>query len=373
LPSRWPIAARAQRVDASGIRRIWALAAQVRDPIDFSIGQPDFDVPDRIKDEAIRAIRDGHNGYTLTQGLPELRDAVSAHLRRTRGYEPESVLITCGVSGGITLSLMTLLDDGDTIAVPDPCFVIYPSMSTFFGARVHRIDTYPDFRLRPEGVEEAADRGAKVLFVNSPGNPTGAALSEADLEAVAAVATRRNMVVVADEIYDLFTYDGPHASIAPFHEGTVLLGGMSKTLGMPGWRIGYAAGPAEILDRMATLQQYTFVCAPSAAQRAVIDGFSEDSSSLVDAYRRKRDLVCDGLADRFEIVRPGGAFYVFPAVPWGTDGGFVEAAINAGVLIIPGSAFSERHTHFRISYATSDDKIRRGVDILNDLADRGPA
>jgi aspartate aminotransferase/aminotransferase len=371
MDAPWPIARRATRVDASGIRRIWELAASVRDPIDFSIGQPDFDMPEPAREAAVRAVRAGHSGYTVTQGLPELREAVAAHVARTRGFTPEAVLITSGVSGGLTLAFMALLDEGDSILIPDPYFVIYRQVPAFLGARVVPVDTYPDFRLRPERVEAAAGEGARVLLLNSPSNPTGAVYPEGDLRAVAEIAARHNMVVIADEIYDTFTYDRPHASIAPLYEGTLLLGGMSKTLGMPGWRLGYAAGPKALIDRMATLQQYTFVCAPHVAQRAAAECLSVDVSEHVSAYRRRRDLLCDGLDDAFELVRPGGAFYAFPRAPWGTDEQFVEAAIAAGVLVIPGSVFSSRNTHFRIAYAVPEATIEKGIAVLNRLAARG--
>jgi len=364
------IASRMAKLDASGIRKVFDLAQKMTDPINLSIGQPDFDVPDVVKDAAIRAIRDGQNRYTVTQGTAELRTKLLARLREEKGIADGEILITSGVSGALLLAFLTLVDPGDEVLIPDPYFVMYKHLANLAAGVPKFVDTYPDFRLRPERVAAAITPKTKLLIVNSPANPTGAVCSREDLAAIGEVARRRDLLVISDEIYDCFSYDASYASMASLYPKTLLMGGMSKSHAMTGWRLGYAVGPAEIIEKMTMLQQYSFVCAPSFAQAAALTALDHPMHHEHAAYRRKRDLVYEGLKDRFEVVKPGGAFYIFPKVPWGTDQEFVEAAIRNNVLIIPGSVFSERGTHFRISYAAPDDVLRRGVEVLNRLAEK---
>ena len=360
-------ARRTAGIDVSGIRKVFDLAADLVDPVNFSIGQPHFDVPDVVKDAAVAAIREGFNRYTPTQGIPELRDAVRALMKRTRDWQPEEVFITSGVSGGLLLSVLALVDPGDEVLIPDPYFLSYKQLTKLVGARPVFVDTYPDFRLTAERLERAITPRTKLLFINSPANPTGAVASAADLEAIAEVCRRHDLFVVTDEIYDHYVYEGTYTSITRYLPEAVLLGGFSKSWGMTGWRLGYACGPRTVLQEMLKLQQFTFVNAPSPVQRAGLAALETDTLAHVAEYRRKRDLICEGLADRFELVRPAGAFYVFPKVPRGTDMEFATRAIERGCLVVPGSVFSERSTHVRISYATTDEAITRGVDILNGL------
>jgi aspartate aminotransferase/aminotransferase len=266
---------------------------------------------------------------------------------------------------------MAVVDPGDEVLMPDPYFVIYKHLTNLLGAVPVTIDTYPDFHLREEAVREKITPRTKMMIVNSPSNPTGAVYSRRELEMVARLAMEHGFLILSDEIYDEFTYDGAVPSIASFYENTLLLGGFSKTYGIPGWRMGYAYGPAEVVSEMTKLQQYTFVCAPSFAQYAVLEVMDSLRNEHVDAYRRKRDLVYDGLKGQFEVQKPGGAFYIFPKVPYGTDMQFVSSAIDSRLLIIPGSVFSERATHFRISFAAPDERINRGVEVLNRLAKAG--
>ncbi len=363
------VAERMKGLDSSGIRRVFDLARSLNDPVNFSIGQPDFDVPEMFKEAGIKAIRAGHNKYTQTQGSPECR-ALAARLYKARaGREAEGTIITSGGSGGINLFLQVTLDQGDAILLPDPCFLMYEAMVKFYGATVVPVDTYPHFRLTAEAVERAITPQSKMLLIISPSNPTGAMVQEKDLKEIAEVAKKRDLLIVSDEIYDTFCYTGTPVSISKFYEKTVVLGGFSKSLAMTGWRMGWAAGPAEIINEMIKLQQYTFVCAPSFAQQAVLAFEQYDQAPVVAAYRKKRDLICDGLRGKYEFETPEGAFYVFPKAPRGLSASaFLEEAIANNMLIVPGGVFSKRDTHFRISYAVQDDMIRRGIEILRKLA-----
>jgi aspartate/methionine/tyrosine aminotransferase len=210
-----------------------------------------------------------------------------------------------------------------------------------------------------------------MIILNSPCNPTGVVYSQQEIKALAEIAAEKDILVLTDEIYEAFCYDGSCSSIANYYDKTILLRGFSKTYAMTGWRVGYVAAAEslkDVVEQMTKIQQYTFVCSPAPFQKAAITALDYDVSEFVDMYRRKRDLLYEGLKSKFELIRPGGAFYAFVKAPDGqTATEFVEKAIANNVLIIPGNVFSEKDTHFRISYATSDEKIRQGVDILCSL------
>ncbi len=366
-----PLAGRVDKVDASGIRKVFDLAKSLKDPINLSIGQPDFDVPEAVKSAAVSAITDGHNSYTPTQGLSELCEQIRAEeeIATGRSWAQDELFITSGVSGGLFLSLLALVEAGDEVLIPDPYFVMYKHLTALFDATPVFVDTYASgFSLDPAAVEAAITPRTKVLLLNSPANPTGRICDEASLRAVAAVCEKHGIIIISDEIYRSFAYtDVP--SISSFYEQTVVLGGHSKSFGMTGWRLGYAAGPAHIIQAMAKVQQYSFVCAPSVSQYAALACPQVDMSGHIDAYRQKRDMMVSALSGTFELGAPDGAFYLFARAPEGMTGDeFVERAIANNVLIIPGSVFSERHSHFRICYTVSDEKLQAGADILCRLA-----
>ena len=359
-------------VDASGIRKVFDLAARLKDPINFSIGLPDFDVPESAKQAAIEAIRSGQNRYTQTQGIAPLRERLRQDLSREIGRDCGEVLITSGVSGGLLLAMMAVINPGDEVVFLDPYFVMYKHLLTLTGGKPVSVDSYPDFRFPADRVDAAITPRTKLLILNSPSNPTGVVMGEADVQAAVEVARRHDLLILSDEIYEPFLYDGGEsarlATPARLYEKTIILRGFSKSHAMTGWRLGYAAGPEPIIAQMTKLQQYTFVCAPSPFQFAALKALDTPMTSAVAAYQRKRDLVVERLGRKFEIAKPGGAFYIFPKAPPGqTATQFVARAIENNVLIIPGNVFSERDTHFRISYATTDEKIEKGCEILCSL------
>jgi len=362
------LAERMNAIDASGIRKVFALAAQMKDPINLSIGQPDYDVDQICKDEACRQIQGGFNSYTQTWGCQELRDAVAAYYERKFGVALQNVMITCGVSGGLFLALMATVNPGDEVLCADPYFVMYKHLVTLLGGKSVPVNTYPDFKLTAARVEKAITPKTKIVIVNSPANPTGVTLNADEMRALAAVAKKHDLLVISDEIYESLQYDEAPATMAGLYDKVLCLNGFSKNMAMTGWRLGYAAGPEDVIQAMNTLQQYSFVCAPSFAQKAAIPALTADMTPKVESYRRKRDLVYNALKNAFPCVKPGGAFYIFPQAPGGDGDAFVKKAIENNVLIIPGSVFSDQKTCFRISFAAADDTIIKGCEVLKRLA-----
>ena len=373
------ISARAQAIDVSGIRRVFELGATLDNPINFSIGQPDFPVPEPLKEAAINAIRADRDGYTLTQGAQALRDAITARLQEDLRWQAPSdelgLLVTSGTNGALLLAFLAILDPGDEVIIPDPYFVVYPALATLAGATVKYCDTYPDFRFTADRVEPLITERTKLVLVNSPSNPSGVVLTGDELRELTELCERKGVLLVSDEIYDEFTYDdaredGRCPSPARTSRNVLLIRGYGKTYGCTGWRLGYAAGPKTIIEQMAKLQQYTFVCAPSMAQAGVIGAYDLDVSPHVRAYQHKRDMVEEAFAGVAEVVHPGGAFYAFIKVPPTAAGSateFVERAIEHNVLLIPGCVFSRRDTHLRLSYAVNDQTLAEGLAVLGDL------
>jgi aspartate aminotransferase/aminotransferase len=364
---RW-VADRMQSIEASGIRKVFELGRSLKDPVNLSIGQPDFDVPDPIKAAAHAAIDRGANSYTVTQGIPELRAKIQADVRRRYPHADREVFITSGTSGGLLLAICCTVNPGDEVIVFDPCFVMYPHLVTLAGGTTVRVDTYPDFDIDPDRVRAALTPRTKAILVNSPANPTGRVLGRERLRDLALLARDNGVLLLSDEVYRVFCYDGPFCSPAEFNEDVVVFDGFSKAYGMTGWRLGFAHGPRRLIEEMVKLQQFSFVCAPSIVQHAGLTAWDYDVSGITETYRRKRDRIYQGLKDRFEMVRPEGAFYAFPRVPSGTGTAFVTQAIQQNLLLIPGQAFSRHDTHFRLSYAADDRTLDRGIDILNRMA-----
>ncbi len=370
MKNSW-IAERMGLFEVSGIRKVFDLARSLKDPGNLSIGQPDFDVPEPVKQAAHRAIDEGHNGYTVTQGISELRAKLLQRVQAQYRHPDRELLITSGTSGGLALSLLCLVNPGDEVIVFDPYFVMYPHFVRLAGGTPVILETYPDFRIDLDRVRAALSPRTKAIIVNSPANPTGVVHDRDSLCELALLARKRDIVLISDEVYRAFCYDAPFTSPAEFNEDVLVLDGFSKAYGMTGWRLGYAHGPRQIIDEMIKLQQFTYVCAPSIVQYAGVAAVDFDVSPIVADYRKKRDRIYQGLKDRFELVQPGGAFYVFARAPWGTGTEFVAAAIRKNLLIIPGTAFSQRNTHFRISFAAADATLDRGIEILNKLKEEG--
>ena len=383
---------RTRDLKVSGIRRILELGTKLDDPINLSIGQPDFRVPDAIKQAAIDAITNDRNGYTLTQGIPELRSRIESHLTHDLGWsfgnegDPE-VMLTSGTSGALVLAFLALMGPGDEIIIPDPYFVMYPQLAAIFGGRAVRCPTYPDFRMTAERLAPLITERTKAVLFNSPSNPTGVVSTRQECEDILRLCRERGVLLISDEIYDAFTFsDGltdtmanaPHTPVCPSParhdpragEDVLVIRGFGKSYGITGWRMGYAAGPKALIAEMSKAQMYTFVCPPSIAQWGSLAAMDADISAHVAEYESRRDMVVSVLGRVAKLPTPGGAFYAFVELPeslglTGTE--FCERAIERNVLTIPGGVFSDRDTHIRLSFATRRDKLEQGIQILAEM------
>jgi aspartate aminotransferase len=370
------IGAKARQMQADGL-----------DVISFAQGEPDFDTPAHIKDAAIQAIREGFTKYTATGGINELKDAVAAKLKRDNGlnYGRNQILVSCGGKHSLYNVFQALLDPGDEVIIPAPYWVSFPEQVKLCGATPVIVPTRESqgFRLTREVLEPAVTPRTRIVVLNSPSNPTGAALSRAELEGIAALALKRGLIVVSDETYEALVYDGfQHVSIASLgeaiHASTVVVNSMSKAYAMTGWRLGYAAGPAEIIKAMDGLQGQMTSNPTSFAQRgavAALIGPQESTQAMRAEFATRRRFIVDRLNEMpgIRCHDPEGAFYVFPNVSalYGkrhddlTVGNSTEFSTflleAARIAVVPGVEFGSDQ-HIRISYATSLEKIQQGME-----------
>lgn len=362
------ISDRMSHIESSGIRKVFELARSIKNPINLSIGQPDFDVPEPVKSAAKQAIDAGKNSYTVTQGIDELRQKL---LEKVEANFPDSnrdLIVTSGTSGALVLALCCVVNPGDEVVIFDPYFVMYPHLVSLAGGTSVFIDTYPDFEIDLAKVEKAITKKTKAILFNNPGNPTGKIYSQDTVLGLAQLATKHGILLISDEIYSAFHYDGVLHSPATYNNNVLVLDGFSKSYGMTGWRMGYAHGPVRLIQEMIKLQQFTFVCAPSMVQYAGITALNQDMSSFLREYKCKRDFLLNGIKDYYDVPEAGGAFYLFPKAPLGNSTAFVEKAIQSSLLIIPGKTFSALDTNFRISFAAKQETLQRGVEVLQKLA-----
>ncbi|MAT16329.1 MAG: aspartate aminotransferase [Planctomyces sp.] len=365
------IADRMQKIDASGIRKVFDLAANMKDPVNLSIGQPHFDTPQPIKDALYKAVEDGKNAYSQTQGIAPLLQRLQADVDQEYGHADRKVFVSSGTSGALMLAISTLVNPGEEVIIFDPFFVMYKHLVSLAGGVPVMISTYPDFDIDIGKVEAAINDKTKLIICNSPANPTGRVGQAAEMEALAKLAKEKEIVLVSDEIYRSFCYDSEFVSPAKWNDETIVIDGFSKSHSMTGWRLGYVHGPQAVLQQMIKLQQFTFVCAPHPVQWAGLSALDYDISPYVDEYKAKRDFMLNELGNDYDIRGADGAFYMFVKAPWGTGTEFVKKAIENNLLIIPGNVFSSQDSHFRISYAAEQKTLERGVEILKKIVREG--
>lgn len=361
----------------SAIREFFDVVGSIPGAISLGIGEPDFDTPWHVREAAMFALERGATHYTSNAGLPSLRREVSAYIKRAFGveYDPDGeILVTVGVSEAFDLALRALLNPGDEAVHLEPGYVSYSPLIRLAHGRPAAVATSPEngFRPAPAALERAATPRTRLLILNHPNNPTGATLGETDLDGIAAFARDRDLVVISDEIYAELTYSGRHASLAArpgMRDRTVLLHGMSKGWAMTGWRIGFACGPARIIEAMARIHQYAMLCAPVLGQEAAREALRSAEGivgPMREAYRARRNFLAGSLRELgFDCPTPGGAFYLFPRVPdLGMDSREFALRLlrEQQVAVVPGTAFGACGEGFvRCSYATSMEELKEAV------------
>lgn len=372
------ICRRVADVPPSGIRKFFDIVQEMDNVISLSVGEPDFPTPWHIRESCIYSLEKGVTGYTSNQGTLELRQALSEYTRADCGvdYNPrDEILVTTGVSEAIDLAIRAITNPGDEIIVAEPCYVSYAPTVIFAGGVPVALETKleNDFRLTKEELEEKITPKTKAVIINYPNNPTGAVMSKQDMEDIAQVVLKHNIILISDEVYDKLTYDGKHtcaASINGMKDNTILLNGFSKAYAMTGWRLGYAMGNRDIISAMVKIHQYTMLCAPVMAQVAALDALKNgqaEMEKMVREYNRRRRIIVKGLNDcGLDCFEPKGAFYAFPSIAnTGLSGEEFAGRLleEQKVAVVPGNAFGNSGNGFlRCSYATATDEIVEALE-----------
>jgi aminotransferase len=361
----------------SGIRKFFDLVNQSKGIISLGVGEPDFTTPWHIREAAIYSLEKGKTAYTSNWGTPELREAIRAHLEDWQGlqYDPkDQILITVGAAEGIDLAMRAVLEPGDEILIPEPCFVSYVACAKLAGAHAVTIPlrAEDDFKLTPELLNQYITPKTKVLFISYPSNPTGAVMTKDELEKIAKICIEHDIMVFTDEIYGDLTYGGEHFSIARFPgmiERTILLNGFSKAYAMTGWRIGYACGPADVIGQMMKIHQYAIMCASTMGQAAALEAMKNGAAErdkMRAEYDRRRKVMYQGFKEMgLPVFEPRGAFYIFPSIaPTGmNEEEFAMKLLEEEkVAVVPGSAFgASGKNHIRCSYASSMENLQESL------------
>ncbi len=371
------IADRVAGLKPSGIRKFFDVVSEMPDAISLGVGEPDFDTPWHVRDEGIYALEKGKTFYTSNAGLKELRVEIANYLKRSQGvvYDPlKEVLVTVGGSEAIDMGLRAVCNPGDEVLIPQPSYVSYEPCAIMAGAVPVIIDLKAEneFRLTAQELEEAITDRTKVLILPFPNNPTGAIMEQKDLEAIAEVIIKHDILVMSDEIYAELTYKGKHVSIVTIpgmQERTILINGFSKAYAMTGWRLGYACGPEEIIRQMTKLHQYCIMCAPTTSQYAAVEALKNGDEDVVEmrtAYNQRRRYLIHAFREMgIDCFEPYGAFYIFPCIKeFGmTSDEFATRFLEEEkVAAVPGTAFGNSGEGFlRISYAYSMERLKEAM------------
>ena len=383
---RNPIAKKITQVRPSGIRKFFDIASEMDDVISLGVGEPDFDTPWRIREEGIFSLERGRTFYTSNAGLQELRDEICRYLDRKIhvSYDPrKETMVTVGGSEAIDVALRCMLDPGDEVMIPQPCYVSYvPCTIMADGVPVIvELKNENEFKLTVEDMEKKVTDRTKILVMPFPNNPTGSIMTREDLEPVAEFVKKHDLYVISDEIYSELSYKGEHVSIASLpgmRERTIVINGFSKGFAMTGWRLGYCCGPEEILSQMIKLHQFAIMCAPTTSQYAAVEGLrscEDDVEEMRRAYnQRRRYLMHEFERMGLKCFEPYGAFYVFPSIRefgMSSDEFATRLLKEERVAVVPGSAFGECGEGFlRISYAYSLEDLKAALGRLEHFIQR---
>jgi len=360
----------------SGIRRFFELAEELDDIVSLGVGEPDFAPPWAARDAAIASLERGHTSYTANRGKRELREAIAADVATRYGleYDPdEEVLVTAGASEAVDLAFRAFLDEGDSVAIAQPCYVSYVPSARFAGAEVVDVPTRAadDFKLTREVLDASEAAAADALVMCYPNNPTGATMTRDELRPVAEFARDNDLLVFSDEIYSELSYEHDHASIATLpgmRERTVVFNGFSKAYAMTGLRLGYALGPPQAIEAMNRIHQYTMLSAPTTAQHAAVaalENCAEAVQEMRSQYNRRRNFVLSRFEEMgIDCFPAAGAFYAFPECPWDDSDAFAEALLEEErVAVVPGNVFGAGgQGHLRVSYATGLGDLKEAMN-----------
>ncbi len=383
---KYLISQRASQLSPSGIRKFFDLLASMEGVISLGVGEPDFATPWHISEAAIYSLENGYTMYTSNSGMPELRQELSRYLRNNYGlgYDPDGeILITVGSSEALDLAMRAILDPGDEVIMPDPCYVAYDPCVVLAGGIPVMLPTSEEnnFEISATDVEARVTDKTKAILIGYPANPTGAVMSKEKLLQIAEVAQHHRLLVISDEIYAKLVYNGEHtcfATLPKMKENTILINGFSKAYAMTGWRIGYAAAPREIIAAMTKIHQYTMMCAPTMAQVAATEALKsgeESVAEMVQDYNRRRLVIVKGLCDiGLSCFEPKGAFYAFPSIKCTgmTSEEFAERLLTEEkVAVVPGSAFGKHgEGYVRCCYATSLADIEEALSRMKRFVDK---
>lgn len=365
-----------KEIKPSGIRKFFDIANTMEDCISLGVGEPDFDTPWHITEEGIYSLERGRTFYTSNQGLPELREEIAKWNKRKYGldYSADEVIVTCGGSEAIDVTLRACIDPGDEVIILEPNYVCYEPDVLLAGGIAKKIQLKNEnqFRLTPEELEKAITPKTKILLMNYPNNPTGAIMTKGDLEKIAEVVIRHDLLVISDEIYSELTYSGKHFSIGALpgmRDRTITINGFSKTFSMTGWRLGYAMGPKDIMDQVKKIHQFVVMSAPTISQYAGLEALrngDSDIEKMKKEYDKRRKYLLKEF-DRLGLpcFEPKGAFYIFPDIrKFGmTSEEFATDLLKKErVVVVPGTAFGDSGEGFvRISYAYSLEALKEAI------------
>ncbi|MCX6713974.1 MAG: aminotransferase class I/II-fold pyridoxal phosphate-dependent enzyme [Candidatus Vogelbacteria bacterium] len=360
------ISDRVANINYSAVRKSFAVG-RGQGLINLTIGQPDFDVPTNIKKQAKLHIDSHHNKYTETKGILPLRQSISEYLKRRQiNRSADEIIVTAGTTSAIFMVLLSLLNPDDEVIIFEPYFVAYPELVNLVGGQSVILKTDKTFQPDIAVLQKAITKKTKLIILNSPNNPTGAVYSKDLIKKIVQIAKKVGAYILSDEIYNNFVYNVPYFSPAKIYNKTIIVDGLSKSKGMTGWRIGFVAGPKNIIEAVEKVQQFTAVCAPAPFQYAAISAFSEPlSPEILKQYKKRRDTIVEGIKNDYSVVKPDGAFYLFVKTPISVDK-FIKLLLKNGLAVVPGKAFGGYKNFVRISYAVSGQEIIKVVKILKE-------
>jgi len=365
-----------KKIKPSGIRKFFDIASTIPDSISLGVGEPDFDTPYHITKEGIKSLEKGYTFYTSNQGLPELRDEISRWIKRKYNlvYSKDEILVTCGASEAIDISLRSCINPGDEVIVLEPNYVSYEPAIMLAGGIVKKIklQNKNEFRLTKEELINSITPKTKILIINYPNNPTGAIMTKSDLEELVPVIIENDLLVISDEIYSELTYDGNHFSIASLpgmHDRTITINGFSKAYSMTGWRLGYLICNKELMEEIKKIHQFIIMCAPTASQYAGIEALKngdKDISIMKEEYNKRRlYLLSEYKRLGVPCFEPKGAFYTFPDISKfnkSSEDFALDLLNKEKVVVVPGTAFGESLSNYiRISYAYSIEDLKKAI------------